>query len=89
MTPLHFVLYSENNIPESCPGAKLSKMRAPEKYVMINGTVTLEKSCPLDYDRNNGPEIKNQRSIFMWPNYVSLPTQYTQQIEENVFRILQ
>lgn len=33
------VTYSENNIPETCQGTKLSKMRDPEKCLMINGTV--------------------------------------------------
>lgn len=47
MNYLHFVTYSENNIPETRQGAKLSKMRDPEKCEMINGTGTLEKSCHL------------------------------------------
>lgn len=73
---MHSVTYSENNIPETCQGTKLSKMRDPEKCLMINGTVDTWKIMPI-WLWHNGSEIKNQRSIFMWPDYVSIDTIHT------------
>lgn len=62
---MHFVAYSENSISETCQGANLSKVRDPGKCAMIDGTLTLEKSCLFDHDTNNGSDIKNQKSVFM------------------------
>lgn len=71
---MHFITYSENNISETWQGAYLSKVRGPGKCVMTDGTMIVEKSCSFDYEINNGSEIKNQKSMFMWPNYISTCT---------------
>lgn len=49
----------------------MSKLRDPEKRVMTDGTVTLEKSFLFEYDTNSGSEVKSQKSICMWLNYIS------------------
>lgn len=74
MNYLHFITYSENNISEKCQGASLSRLRGPGKGVMIDGTLTLEKSFSFDYDTSNGSKVKNQKSICMWLNYISTYT---------------